>query len=314
MPTTAILTFRNHRFAVVAVGVGCLLLALAAVGVALWLGSFNVPQECLDNPEIRGTLPCLGTDDALAINEEWAGKVMAAMAVLPFVSGLLLGVPLVGTEIETGTATIAWSLSSSRRRWLLARVAVLGVTLAVLLAVPAIAANALEAERLPRFDLATAVILDFGLRGPLVVARGLAMFSISLLIGLAMGRVLPGLIVAGVAGLVLYYIVSLAQGVGWPAPEPFDARPGAYFMEYPHEWVDHEGTAFSFQELVARAPAPLGDPAFDTWLADNYREVAVGIAGERLAIVEQRELGGLAVLTLALVGTSAWLIERRRPY
>ena len=225
--TTIRLVLVQHRWVVVFAVV--LSLAIAAAAMFAWsaLAGVSTPAHCIED-RFLDPIPteCIGTEDFLTRNEELAGKVMAAMAVLPLLLGILVGVPLVGSEIETRTATIAWSLGPSRRRWLTVRLAILGVGLAIVLAIPAIAAQVLENVRpnYADYDPSTTVLIDYGLRGPLVVLRGLAAFSIGVATGLVLGRVLPALLVAGVAVVVLWNVLGTVAYAGWPAPELRRAR------------------------------------------------------------------------------------------
>jgi hypothetical protein len=228
----------------------------------------------------------VGTEEFLMRNEELAGKVMAAMAVLPLLLGILVGSPLVASEIETRTATIAWSLGASRRRWLVNRLLILGVGFAAVLVVPAVIADLLAAVRPPGYDMSTATLVDYGLRGPLVVFRGAAAFSIGVLVGLAIGRVLPALLVSGVAVLLLWNGLGMVSQMGWPAAETFTPRDDQY-------WVSTGG-------------------AIPGSSKDEPQEM-VGIPGEKLAFVETREIALLAGLTVVLLGGSVLAIERRRP-
>src|SRR5574340_701891 len=96
-----------------------------------------------------------------------AAPVMALMAPFPLIAGLLLGVPLVGREIEWGTAPLAWTLGRSRRRWLLARAVPLGIALGLILVVPALAAQALQSARDPLVSPWLS-FTDSGLRGSIL--------------------------------------------------------------------------------------------------------------------------------------------------
>ncbi len=332
--TTLRLVLRQHRWVVVFAVLLCLVLAGAALFAWSALAGVSTPAHCIED-RFLDPIPteCIGTEDFLTRNEELAGKVMAAMAVLPLLLGILVGVPLVGSEIETRTATIAWSLGPSRRRWLAVRLAILGLGLAVVLAVPAIAAQVLENVRpnYADYDPSTTVLLDYGLRGPLVVFRGLAAFAIGVTIGLALGRVLPALLVSGVAVVVLWNVLGMAMNAGWPAPELVVREPDRYYMEYgfsdgdgvtvgAQEYLDASGTRVSYGEIVQRSGlGDPNDPKFDyaeleTWMADHgIRPLINAVDGGKLGFVETREAMGLTLLTALLLGGSVLLIEWRRP-
>ena len=112
--TSARLTFKVHRFEVLAVTVAALVVAASALIVTYRLNTVGVTTQCLvqwltGGPDAPG--PCKDPVSRWAgINEDEGGKVVAAMALLPWAIGLFLGVPLVGRELEARTAAIAWSL------------------------------------------------------------------------------------------------------------------------------------------------------------------------------------------------------------
>ena len=290
--TTLRLVLRQHRWTL---GFGVLLaLVLGVAALVSWaaLAGISTPAHCIEDRFLE-PIPaeCVGTEDFLRTNEDIAGKVMAAMAVLPLLTGILVGVPLVGSEIETRTATIAWSLGPSRRRWLVVRLAILGVVLAVALVLPAFAADLLAAVRPPQYDMSTATFIDYGLRGPLVVLRGLAAFGIGVVAGLALGRVLPALLVAGVAVVLLWNGFGSLQSYGWPPEETFTPREDQYFIQTGNVVGGIEPQGVRPDEAVA----------------------IEGIPGEKLGFIATREAAVLAGLTVVLLGGSVLAIDRRRP-
>jgi hypothetical protein len=322
--TTIRLVLRQHRWPVAFIVVAALTITVGALIVWSTLAGLSTPANCIEDRFLDPIPPeCVGTEEFLAANEDLAGKVMAFMFVLPLLAGVLLGAPLVGSELETRTATLAWSLGTSRRRWLLTRLAILGTGLAIVLAVPAIAANELVAARPRQYDMSTAVLVDYGLRGPLVVFRGLAAFSIGVAAGLVLGRVLPALLVAGVAILAIWLWAGNSQYAGWPEPEILVPEPNHYYEDRSDRdfgWVDAAGERITWEQVTARYPPGYDetDPDFDyghfdAWMRANFRQVMLAIPGEKLAFVEWREAAGLAGFTLLLLGASVVAIEHRRP-
>ncbi len=319
--TTIRLLLRQHRWVVGFTVAAALGLTVAALVAWAALSGLSTPAHCIEDRFLDPMPPeCAGTEEFLASNEELAGKVMAAMAVLPLLAGILLGAPLVASEIETRTATIAWSLGPSRRRWLAVRLAILAAGFAVVLVGPAVTADMLAAVRPPQYDMSTATLVDYGLRGPLVVFRGLAAFSIAVVVGLALGRVLPALLVAGVAVIVMWSFLGSWMSQGWPPPEEIVCAEDHYCLDYGAEpmYVDASGVRRTFDEVLALSPVPpdkSGEPgaAFYDWLAANFEQISLAIPGEKLAFVETREEIGLAIFSVVLLGASVLLIERRRP-
>lgn len=331
--TTARLLFRIHRFESLAVAAGALLLAVAGLYVASRLNGAAVETGCVqqwfDSGPVAASPACEESRQAFnSINEYEAGKVMAGMAVLPFVAGLLLGVPLVAREVEQRTVTLAWSLQSSRVRWLLKRALIAAAMLAAVLTIPAGAAEVLEPTRHPWLDPSTTAFSDYGLRGPLTVFRGLAAFSIGVLVGAAVGRVLPALIVAAVGTVLLFQVLAAAQWAFLPEPELLPvtetqvAGRGGLQTGDGIQYRDRAGATLTWDEIIARSPFPYYDeeledvdPRFSAWFdSDGYEEYEWFIRGERLGVVAVREAAGLSVLSTVLLGMSLVVVRGRRPY
>jgi hypothetical protein len=116
---------------------------------------------------------------------------------------------------------------------------------------------------------------NYGLRGPLIVLRGLAAMSLAVLIGAFLGRVLPSIIVAGVLTVAL----AISLQTLWPFGQPPDPRPPA---------VPGTGVAVSSDQPY--------------------------IAGERLREIELREGVVLVALSSALLVATTLVVDRRRPY
>ena len=192
----ALLTLRLHRFEfVTCAGLGAAV--IAALAYAVWrMSLIHVPIACF-----RG--PCDTPEGVLNKFFNVAGGlgvVLGGPVLLPAVSGLVLGVALVGKEIERGTAVLAWSVGTSRRRWLAERLLPAVVLLLVSCLAAGALADVLEGLRNPVVDPA-ASFEHLGLRGILPAAHGIAAFGLALLVGAWLGRLLPALLIAGALSL-----------------------------------------------------------------------------------------------------------------
>lgn len=249
----------------VAVSAAIALLHLRAAdpGVACWSTYWAASESA------RAT--CRGAFDAFWVAKSEADIVASPIAVaLPFVVGILLGVPLVGRELELRTAVLAWSLSGDRRRWLLSRVVpALALLLIGLLAVAAVTAamvsvanpwNYLGPGRLPRLS-------EVGASGLPIVGRGLLAFGVGLLAGGVAGRTLPAVAVAAlVAFATVFGGMPLIQGaiagrvVEWTAYPPMILT-GAENVE--SEW--HDG-------VIIPRPHPSMETPSLTWIETRFRD------------------------------------------
>ncbi|MDQ2966083.1 MAG: hypothetical protein M3R57_09580, partial [Chloroflexota bacterium] len=221
MLQSARLTLKQHRFEV---GAGALALILVGAA-ALWVNSrmqgVLVPAGCLEawmrvgpfqvGPECEGPVR-----EFLTMNEEEAGKVLAAMAVLPIVAGLLAGVALVGRELESRTAQTAWGLAASRRRWFARQLWPILVVLGVTVTFAALAVGVLETTRR---IISSYPFMDLGLFGPIVVARAFAALGIGLFVGAALGRTLPAFIIGAVLSVLLVSTAGSAS-YQWASSQP----------------------------------------------------------------------------------------------
>jgi hypothetical protein len=129
----------------------------------------------------------------------WTPVFIGIATVAPFVVGVFLGAPLLAREIDKRTAAIAWTLARSRRRWLAGRVLPVAVVVAIALVLVGQASSALQEVAYPDGR----GFMDYGSRGVIIPARGLALFGIGVVVGLVSGRVLPAILVTGLVAVAV---------------------------------------------------------------------------------------------------------------
>jgi hypothetical protein len=115
-----------------------------------------------------------------------------ALVALPALLGMFWGAPLVARELESGTFRLAWTQSVTRRRWLLVKVAVVGVAV---LAVAGLASwlvswwlSPVDAVALNRFQPAA-----FMARGIVAIGYAGFAFALGVAVGALMRRTLPAM-------------------------------------------------------------------------------------------------------------------------
>jgi ABC-type transport system involved in multi-copper enzyme maturation permease subunit len=239
------------------------------------------------------------------------GTLEAATTVVPFVVGILLGAPLVSREIEKRTASIAWSLSLSRVRWLTWRAGPLLVAIAVALLLVGQASEALIRATPPgRLGFPF-----FAMHGPLVAARGVAIFSIGVLVGLAMGRMLPAILVTGVLAVAVVLALTLGRDqlmraeAAWVPANAYDF--GGVMIYDTGFRDDATGALVTFDEAYRQYPevfAPLG-----SGIPPGMSQLYLATPPELYPVFVAREIGALLVIGAAAVGASMWVIRSRRP-
>jgi ABC-type transport system involved in multi-copper enzyme maturation permease subunit len=142
---------------------------------------------------------------------------LGVIYLTPALIGAFWGAPLVAREFETGTLRLAWNQSISRTRWLLAKVAMLGLAamaMAGLLSLmfywwsqPAYKA-AIYARPNSGLSITRLSPLMFGTNGIAPIGYAAFAFAVGLLAGVLIKRTLPAMAVA----LVVLGFVLLA----WP--------------------------------------------------------------------------------------------------
>lgn len=301
--TTLRLTLRLHRFEVVLFG-----LVFAALGVLGFGLSIAFDTAGVANCLTAGTTPiCV---ELLARAELLAGFRAPFGIILTFVSslaGIVLGIGVVGTEIERRTTVLAWTLYPSRLRWLLPRVAITALLLTVLVAPAATAADLFEHVRqVP--PLGGDSIVDYGLRGLPVVARGWLAFSLAALVGAWVGRALPALLVAA----VLFIGIGGAIEIGlssWleTSAAPLETPAGAIYLR--EAYLDHADGDRVLESAAAFGLLSPDDPAF----SHRFSSIPLGISGDHGGVAAARAVAVDGLLGLSLLLLTAGVVRRRQP-
>jgi hypothetical protein len=111
------LMWRQYRVqAAIAVG---LLAAFAAVLIVSGVQMASQWHSALITCTADHSCPTLV--DSLSLGNHWADDLTFLSLAVPGVLGLLIGAPLVASEVETGTGNFAWTQSVTRGSWLLAK-------------------------------------------------------------------------------------------------------------------------------------------------------------------------------------------------
>jgi hypothetical protein len=319
---SARLTLKQHRFEVGAGALAAVLLGVAALWVNSKLRGLNVPPACFEawlGSAGQVSPDCERLVQAFAIiNEEEAGKVFAAMAVLPIAIGLLGGVTLVGRELESRTAQTAWALAASRRLWLARQLWPVVLVIAVTVAFAAFAVSALEATRA---TFSTYVWMDHGLYGPLVVARAFGALGLGLLAGAAVGRTLPAFVLAAVLSVVLVAIGASGARAWWVNAQPRVEVSGRSVEEgqgfdgilFDQAYRAPDGSLVSMSDAYALVPVDGSTDPYEWLLGQGYTVVEFGITGETARGWEPLEIAGTALIGLAFVLGTVVIVDRRRP-
>jgi len=306
------LLWRMHRWEGTFVIGGALLLS-AAMAIVAWQldGSRDLVVACYEQP---GEM--LSADCRSAI--EWGNTLAGAIGILgavatvaPFAAGIFLGAPLLSREIEHRTAPMAWSLSSSRRSWLVWRTTPLLVLLLVSLLVLG-QASAFLLETAEEGELG---FRHFGMFGPILAARGLAVFGIGVLVGLVLGRVLPALLVTALATVALVGGMSIGRDLlmreeaEWV---PMGDQAEVVHMVFDQGFrSDDTGEIITYEQAYNRYPDAF-DPMTGEGEVPGTTLVWRIVPPEAFGLYVAREIGVLAiVLTMAGAVTLGFVVVRR---
>jgi ABC-type transport system involved in multi-copper enzyme maturation permease subunit len=230
-----------------------------------------------------------------------------AMYAVPIV----LGVPIVASEIEQRTAMISWPLARSRLKWLAWREGALLVIGLVLVGLMAASAEALAHANDPGSDLGFA---SHGARGISLVVRSTLMLVVAIAVGAVIGRLLPGLLIGIALAVGLSFAVDVLPPYAVASTELTASEMSGHPFTTGHAYRAPDGT-------------PISDDAAEAMMMAAYQEyspelppdsvlpidVSYGIAGSRYLEVLAREAAVLIGATVLVGGVAAMVVARRRP-
>jgi hypothetical protein len=315
-----VISFRLHRWEVLASAVGTTLLTAAMLWFAWQLRTLAGTEPGCPDPQAYSPGCELFASQFYDLSI-WATGLIYLSWGAPFGMGLVLGVPLVSREVEHRTAGMAWTLSRSRAWWLAWRVAFLALVLVGLLLVVAIVSQVLATALLPNLRL-DRDFTWYGRRDGLIVVRGLVALGIGVLLGALVGRVLPALLLAALASVLVFTAISLGLDRWMEADaivQPYGrdragGRSLGQRIELPSgELVTYgdfpyRGDTWDVEGEIYGAEADIGHA--DRVIGRDRELLVPGRLYPRIVLRESAVVGGTAVL-LALAATA--VVGRRRP-
>jgi hypothetical protein len=308
MRAVARLTLRLSSFEIKALVAVSLLLSVVMIAIAVVATQSAPVASCFTGE------PPDGCEAATFFNMvRLGGQFFAAMALVPIVVGGVLGSQVFAREIERGTAQFSWSMTSSRTGWFLERTLWQLLPTVVVVVLLAIASTVLESSLNPDVG-AGGTLLEVGLRGPSLIARSVAVFSIAAVIGLVFGRTLPALLTAALAGAVIAVIAMPAATAIQPTEMIgiLGDRQVLHGIVRDEQFIDGQGRSFTANEVTQLVPTGVADPT--SWIEEHYQQAAVGIPGRKYWQVELTSTVELALLSVAALAVGAVIVQRRRPF
>lgn len=313
MATQLRLLWRMHRWEAVFFIGGALLLSTALAIVAWQIAaSRDTMLACYEQ-----SFETLSAECRSAI--EWGntlggavGLLVAVTTVTPFAAGIFLGAPLLSREIEHRTAPIAWSLSPSRSGWLLWRTVPVLLALVIVLLVLG-QASAFVLDTVEEVDLG---FRQYGMFGPILAARGLAIFGLGVLVGLVLGRVLPALLVTALATVAI--VGGMSVGRDLLMREEAIWRPMGDQSDFVHMVFDSGFRSDATGEIIGYEQAYNEYPeSFDEMTGEGgppgMTSVWKIVPPDAFDLYVAREIGVLAATFLLVSAAAVFIVRRRRP-
>ena len=227
---------------------------------------------------------------------------------------LVLGVPILTSEIEHKTAMLAWALTGSRLKWLAWRTIPVLVVAVALTGVMALAADLLAQAYFPRSNVG---FEGHGMRGISLVTRATFVFAAAVLLGAVLGRLLPALLIG--IGLSVALSVSLGAALPHWAPSteltggeteifgPGPLRTGAGYRLADGRLISAQEGEILVQQLYEQNGGEEPDHAL------LPQQVMYGISAQRYGEVLIRESAAILGAALLAGALAIVVVQRRRP-
>ena len=331
---TAWVTWRQHRAALGGVAV-----LLGGLALYLWLAGLQMHHAyatvaaCHPASSYACRNQVINFDTAYGPTAQTVGTLLMAVSML---IGAFVGAPVLARELETGTFRYAWTLGVGRRRWTLAKLVPLAVTLATAAGVFSLLSSWYYQ---PLFADGNSIPLEpslFGLRGVAYAAWTLAAFAIGAVAGLLIRRVVPAIAatLAACTGLTLATGLYLRQHYMAPllGRNLFAPPASAWIIS---GWWTKGGTVISqstmnqimttmFRQILpAILPKNVNDndvkfykgtansQVLNDLLHHGYTQWTSYQPGSRFWPFQWIEGGWLLVLSVLLIAATVWLVGRR---
>ncbi|NUP18314.1 MAG: ABC transporter permease [Streptomyces sp.] len=289
----------------VAVGAGALLWAWGPGADAAWAEYHDMGCDAMT----PGDLACDYTGAAYARYDSVGGAATALIGIVPFLTAAWAGGALIGRELESGTAQLAWTQSVSPARWLAAKLAVpaallVSGTLVLTLLHHMLwsAGGALRQVNSSRHWYESSI---FEANGTLTTAYALLGLAVGVLAGLLQRRALAALGTAVVGLAVLTTALGTLRPYLWPVETLTDKD------EYP-PFIDMVVDEGALTSTGARVPDPIcvdnAKCLAEHDIAGFYRDYHPSAHFWPLQLVET----GIVLAVAGLAVLAAFALLRRR--
>jgi hypothetical protein len=309
------------------VGLCCLLAAVAAYLLVTGL------QVHAAYDDLGTCIPPITTDacriqwDGFLNEHGQRGLAGPLLLILPGIVGAVVGAPLIGRELESGVFRYSWTQGAGRMRWAVAVTLPITVLTAALMG----ALGVLVAwHGRPLADVGATQRLDsstFPTTGVAVVGWTLLALSAGILAGLLWRRVIPAVATSFVVWFGVAFLASLLRP-HLMAPLTSVGAPPTGSLEISDYWTKG-GERVSVSEVssvLEKVGVQMRDDGFSAhvdkgspaptdpivYLSEHgYNQVHQFQPDSRYWPFQWIELGGLVLISVALLGVTFWLVRRR---
>jgi hypothetical protein len=300
-----------------AVILGAVMVAVAAGAIA-WLRTFDIPDACFGEGNTgdfchayQGTMAAYGE----AISNVGNPAAIATL-VAPIVVALVLGIALLARELEQQTTNFAWSVAPSRAAWLRDRLIPILLVVLVLGLVGGALGDVLAGLRQRGVDPWHSFD-GLGLRGPAIAGAALLVFGIAGLVGAAVGRQLPALLISGaLIGFGIYGANAVSDGWVQADAEVAPSDQIGIGDKYLDSMIrTPQGEVVPWDEAYQRYGSAVDELSYDgTQTSTGLSIVVRYVPGEKYPAAVARLSGLLGLGGLTSIALTFLVVNRRRPY
>jgi len=292
-------TWRQHRAQAITCLILLSLIAAFAIAVGTWMRarfSDDGLPACLAHSD-GSSCPAAITSFVNEFTHNGVSAIiMVPMIAIPGLLGIVVGAPLIGSELERGTWRLAWSQTVPRTRWLATE---LGLVTAGLIVFGAAVTALMTWYHAPLDRVSSRVQpVAFTGEGVTFTASLLCAFALAVLAGLLLRNVIGAMVAAYIAWEIPTALIALMSGpIHIPAPATLRIPcrvgcPGARIGSVPPV-TGHLG------DFVLNVTRSGGD------LVVSY------VPASRFWTIQAIQAGLFLAIAVASLSTAVWLLHRR---
>jgi hypothetical protein len=320
-------TWRQHRPTLITVPA-----VLGAVAVFLWIAGLKIDHDyaamagCppLGSAAFQNSASCVSMNSAFN-NTDWTigSTVHTFMLLAPALIGAFAGAPVLARELEIGTFRYAWTQGIGRKRWTIAKLALLAIAITAV-------AEAFSQEFtwffqpfLPEEHMTVLDATVFATSGIAFAAWTLAAFTIGAFLGMLLRRIIPAMAATLGAYLGLEILAWLVLRPHYPvalvSSNPgIDSPSSANGPWVLSTWFTGPGgksvSQSTIGQITQHLPADDGHGQFAIARAlvqHGYTEWTRYIPVSRFWPMQFIEAGWLLALSVLLITATVWLVRHR---